>query len=171
MVRQAHHEWLRTSITLSLMIVIMKDQRPLLPIFFYLITFILFFIDLAALSLFEKPLIYSLLCFYILSLSKPISILRILLTCLLLSINPLISYGRFGLELVYLIPATLLGIKMHHTLYNAVWQYYLLLMLCLLAQIVIIEYGMLHLTISVPYTISVLFANIGLIWIMSYGKY
>jgi hypothetical protein len=82
-----------------------------------------------------------------------------------------VYYGRFGLALIYLIPATFLGIKMRHTFYDTVWQYYLLLAGCLLAQIALIEYGILGLPISVSYTISTIIANIGVIWIMSLKSY
>ena len=146
----------------------MKTSKSLYPPFFYGIAIILFFIDFASFSLFEKPFIYSLLCFYLLQLATPLGLRRIFTSCLLLSLPPIIHYGCFGLELIYLVPATLAGIKMRQWLYNSYWQYYLLLACCLLAQIVIIEYGILHLTISIPYTISTLFVNLIIIWIMSY---
>lgn len=146
----------------------MRTQKALSPLLFYTILIVLFIVDLAAFSIFEKPVIFSLLCFYILQLSRPMGLIRIFTACILLSLSPLIQYGRFGLELVYVIPATLLGIKMRHTLYDSRWQYYALLAACLLAQIGLVEYGILHLTVGIPYTISMVFANLILIWIMSF---
>lgn len=146
----------------------MKVKKQCSPFLFYAIIFALFFVDLAIFSIFEKPIIYSLLCFYLLQLAKPIPIMRIILTCALFSLNSLIHYDRFGLALIYIIPATLLGIKMRHTLYDSYIQYYFLLAGCLLAQIILIELGILHLTVSIPYTISTIFANMILIWLMSY---
>ncbi len=148
----------------------MKIKKQCSALLFYSIIFLLFFVDLACLSLFEQPYIYSLLSFYILQLAYPISLIRIIICCLLLSMAPLINYGRFGLALIYGIPATLIGIKMRQTLYDSVWQYYALLAACLLAQIVILEYFILHLPISVPYTISTIFANLIVIWAMSLIK-
>ncbi len=143
----------------------MRDKKPLSPVIFYSLAFLLFLIDLGAFSIFEKPLIYSLLCFYILQLSRPMSWARIAFCCLLLSLSPLIHFGRFGICLAYLIPATLLGVKMRHIFYDAIWQYYLLLASCILAQIVGIEWGILGLSISPSYTISILLVNIMVIWI------
>lgn len=148
----------------------MKAARQCSALLFYGIIFVLFFVDLACLSLFEKPYIYSLLSFYILQLALPISLIRIIICCLLLSIAPLINYGRFGLALIYVIPATLIGIKMRQTLYDSVWQYYVLLAACLLAQIILLEYFILHLPVSIPYTISTIFANLIVIWLISLIK-
>jgi len=149
----------------------MKYKKPLSPLIFYSIASVLFFIDLGSFSIFEKPLIYSLLCFYILQLARPMSLPRIIYSCLLLSLSPLILYGRFGLGLIYLIPATVIGIKMRHALYDSAWPYYVLLASCLLAQICLVEYSILSLPISASYTISTITANILVIWIMSLKSY
>lgn len=143
----------------------MRDKKPLSSFIFYGISCLLFIIDLGIFSIFEKPLIYSLLCFYMLQFSRPIGIARIIFSCLLLSLNPLIHHGRFGVSLIYLIPATLLGIKMRHTLYNSIWQYYLLLALCLFAQIALVEWWILSLPIGLTYTISTILVNILVIWL------
>jgi hypothetical protein len=149
----------------------MREKRPLSTVIFYGISCLLFLVDLGAFSIFEKPLIYSLLCFYILQLSRPMGLARIIFSYLLLSLSSLIHYGRFGLSLVYLIPATLLGIKIRHTLYDSVWQYYLLLILCVIGQICLVEWWILGLPISVSYTISTVLANLLVIWIMSLKSY
>lgn len=147
----------------------MKEKKPISPFLFYMLVCVFFFIDLAAFFLFEKPLIYSLLCFYILQLSRPMGIIRILTACLLLSFSPLIQYDRFGLELLYLIPATFLGNYMRQMLYDSYWQYYLLLAACLLTQMVVVEQWILHLGISITYTISTLFVNLMVIWLMRHS--
>lgn len=146
----------------------MKTKQPLSQLLFYGITIILFLIDLGSISIFERPIIYSLLCFYLLQLARPISWWRITFVCLLFSLSSLLHYDRFGLALVYLIPATLLGIKMRKVLYDSYWQYYLLLAACLLAQIIVVEHLILHLSISIPYTISTLFVNLVIIGLLSY---
>lgn len=149
----------------------MREKRPISPFFFYIIASVLFIVDLGAFSVFEKPIIYSLLCFYIIQLAKPMGLCRIAFACLLLSLSPLIHYGRFGISLVYLIPATLLGIKMRHTLYDGIWQYYMLLVGCILAQIYLVEWWVLGLPISLSYTISTVIVNLLVIWIMSLKSY
>jgi len=145
----------------------MRSKKPCSAIIFYIAIFLFFFLDLAAFSFFEKPLLYSLLCFYLLQLSRPIPISRIIISCLLFCLSSLILYDRFGLSLIYVIPATLLGIKMRHILYNSSWQYYLLLALCLLVQIGLVEHLILHWSVSIPYTISTLFVNLMVIGTMS----
>jgi hypothetical protein len=145
----------------------MKEKKQLPASFFYTASIILFCIDLATLYVFERPFTYCLLGFYISALARPMSLIRIIVSCFLLSIAPLISYGRFGLELVYLIPATLLGVKMRLTLYDSTWQYYVLFTVCLLAQIGLLEGKILGLAVSIPYTISVIFVNLVIIAIMS----
>jgi hypothetical protein len=149
----------------------MREKRPLSSVIFYGISCLLFLVDLGAFSIFEKPLVYSLLCFYILQLSRPLGLARIIFSCFLLSLSSLIHYGRFGINLVYVIPATLLGIKIRHTLYDAVWQYYLLLVACLIAQKVLVEWWILGLPISISYTISTVLVNLLVIWIMSLKSY
>lgn len=146
----------------------MKIKQPLSALLFYVIASLLFLVDLGSFSIFERPIIYSLLCFYLLQLARPISWCRVTFVCLLFSLSSLLHYDRFGLALVYLIPATLLGIKMRNVLYESHWQYYLLLAACLLAQIIVVEHLILHLTISIPYTISTLFVNLVIIGLLSY---
>ncbi len=146
----------------------MKIKQPLSALLFYVITSVLFLVDLGSFSIFERPIIYSLLCFYLLQLARPISWCRVTFVCLLFSLSSLLHYDRFGLALVYLIPATLLGIKMRKVLYDSYWQYYLLLAACLLAQIIVVEHFILHLSISIPYTISTLFVNLVIIGLLSY---
>lgn len=146
----------------------MKTKQPISALLFYVITSALFLVDLGSFSIFERPIIYSLLCFYLLQLARPISWCRVTFVCLLFSLSSLLHYDRFGLALVYLIPATLLGIKMRKVLYDSYWQYYLLLAACLLAQIIVVEHLILHLSISIPYTISTLFVNLVIIGLLSY---
>lgn len=145
----------------------MREKKSIPFLLFYTLCSLLFLIDLGALSIVERPLLYFLLCFYILQLSRPMGIARILFACGLLSLIPLIHYGRFGVGLIYLIPATLVGVKMRHILYDSIWHYYLLLAACILAQIGLVEYWILNLPISVSYTISTIAANILVIGIMS----
>ncbi len=146
----------------------MKTKQPLSPLIFYVAVVLLFFVDLASFSVFERPIIYSLLCFYLLQLARPISFCRITVVCILFSLDSLLHYDRFGLSLIYLIPATILGIKMRKVLYDSYWQYYALMAACLLVQIIVVEHLILHLSISIPYTISTLFVNLVIIGILSY---
>lgn len=146
---------------------IMRTKNAISPLLFYPLCVGFFFLDLGAFILFEKPLFLSLLCFYILQLARPIAWLRVIFGCLLASLEFLIFYGRFGLNLAYLIPATFFGIKMSHNLYDSRWQYYLLLALCILLQKLALEPFILGIQSSIPYTLSILFVNIGIVGLMS----
>lgn len=145
----------------------MHRKKALSPLFFYPLCVGFFFLDVGAFTLFEKPLLLSLLCFYTLQLARPISWPRIVFGCTLASLEFLIFYGRFGLNLLYLIPATLLGIKMSHTLYESRWQYYLLLATCILSQKLILEPFILGISSTITYTLTTLFANLMVIWVMN----
>lgn len=147
--------------------VIMHRKKALSPLLFYPLCFLFFFLDLGAFTLFERPLLLSLLCFYILQLSRPISWPRIVVACSLSSLEFLLFYGRFGLNLLYLIPATFLGIKMSRTLYDSNWHYYLLLALCILSQKIILEPFILGISSTISYTLSTLFANLVVLWVMN----
>ncbi len=145
-------------------------NRSLSPFFFYLLSALFFVVDIAAFSFFERPFLYSLLCFYIAQLAYPIGLTRIIPTCFLLSLYPLIFYDRFGLNLIYLIPASFLGTKIRHVFYDTQWHYLLLLIACLLTEIGIIEYALLGLSISLTYTFLVLFVNIIVLCCMIFCK-
>lgn len=145
----------------------MKYKKQLSPFIYYTSGLLLFFIDTAIFSLSEKALVYSMLCFYVLQLKKQISWWRILFLLFLLCLNSLLHYGRFSLELLYLLPITAMGLKIKHIFYNRYWHYYALLMAALLAKILLIEYLLIGLPISLSYTFSILFANMIIVWCMS----
>lgn len=147
--------------------VIMHRKKALSPLFFYPLCIGFCLLDLGAFILFEKPLLLSLICFYILQLARPISWLRIFTACGLASLEFLLFYGRFGLNLLYLVPATFLGIKMSHTLYESRWQYYLLLATCIISQKALLEPFILGISSSITYTLSTLFVNLVVIWVMN----
>ncbi len=145
----------------------MHRKKALSPALFYPLCIGFFLLDLGAFIIFEKPLLFSLLCFYILQLARPISWPRIITGCTLAGLEFLLFYGRFGLNLLYVIPATFLGIKMSHTLYESRWQYYLLLAACILSQKLLLEPFILGISSSITYTLSTLFANLGVIWVIN----
>ncbi len=148
----------------------MWTKRALSPLSFYLLLIGFFFIDLAVFSLHEKPLLFSLLCFYITQLAAPLTYPRIGATWLLASLESLIWYGRFGLMLGYLIPVTIIGAKMRHTFYESRGHYYLLLGGCIVMQKLVIEPLILPVSSPFSYTIVVLFVNIMVIGAMNLLK-
>src|ERR1700733_142552 len=146
-------------------------RKTIAPLFFYGIITLLFFVDITTYMILERPLFYTLLCFYIMHCAFPFSWSRIVSANFLLSLLSLIQYGRFGLCLIYLIPATLLRIKMHQTMHEGPLLNYLILVGCLAAQIGLIEHLILGLPISALYTASTIIANIIVMTIFSLKLY
>lgn len=144
-----------------------RKEKKIHQIFvFYSIVFLLFFLDLFLFFLFETQSVYSLLCFYIGALSKSPSITQVIIVNLILCLNSLIYHGRLGLESLYLIPITIIGLKISHSCYDSPWPYFILLIMSLLLQIGLIEHTILHLPVSLSYTISTVCVNIGVMGII-----
>ena len=136
-------------------------------IIFYLVVSLLFFADLCLFALLERPFLHCTLSFFILLLFGPCSWIRIITVLLALCLEPFIYYGKFGITLLYLLPLTIGGHIMAKTLYPAWWYPYGLLAGALLIHTVAIEFILLHFPIGVFYTISLICANILIMFILS----
>jgi hypothetical protein len=137
----------------------MKREKITSPIYFYSLLALLFLLDVGSFLFFERPLIYSVLCLYIITCIHNGGPIRVALGMAALLLQSFIYFGRFGAPLATLIPITLAGLQARHVFYHSRWIYYLLLLLALLLQIVVVEHLILHLAISIPCTISQIFAN------------
>jgi hypothetical protein len=151
----------------------MREVKKLVtsPLFFYGMIVLLFCIDIAAYIILEKPLLYSLLSFYIMYCAFPFSWPRVVSTSFLLSLLSLLQYGRFGLCLLYLVPATFFRIKMHQTMHEGPLLNYLILLGCLTTQIGLIEHLILGLPMNISYTVTTIIANIVVMTILSLKSY
>lgn len=150
----------------------MKHKDHITPAtLYYPLVFALFFIDLCFFAWLEKPLVHTLLCFYIIQLLKtPRSFTQIATTLMLLSLSSLIFYGHCGITLIYLMPMTLICLYMRTGLYPASWYAHAVLIGALLAQRVLIEQVILHLKTGLLYTFLLLFANLIVISVFSLKK-
>jgi hypothetical protein len=145
----------------------MKHPKSYPIPFFYAAAIACFFIDLCFFSCYEKPLIHSSLCLFIVALIRHSNALQIASALLTLSLLSFIYYGHFGLILLALIPLTFIGLWIRKELYPSWWYPYLLLVLTLLIQHLILERVILSLTISLFYTILTIFANMIVMFIVS----
>ena len=138
------------------------------PFVYYVSFFFLFLTDLCCFAWWEKPLLYSLLCFYIVQLlNKSIPLIHFIVPAFLVSLSSFIYYGRFDLCLLYIIPLLGAIFLVRHSLYPAPWYPYLLIAGSLMLQSVIIEYGILHLKFNILYTIMRVFVNMIMIFVFS----
>lgn len=128
--------------------------------YFYLLIIVLFFIDICCLTFFEKPIIYTLLCIYAFAVFQSVGKRKLSTLVALLLLESFVFYGKFGLELLYLIPFTLMSRRARNTLYLLSIQPHIFLICCLLCQSLIIEQYLLHFDISFSYTILKIIANI-----------
>jgi len=112
---------------------------------------ILTLVDILLFSLLEQQLFATLLCFYImyifsdptLKLHRAPKILNWLMIgffLLLLSLESFYFNGSCIATLLYLVPATLIGMVLRQILYKSELQGHILLIFCLLAHSLIIDY-------------------------------
>ena len=129
-------------------------------ILLYLIIFLLFCIDVWSFFFFEKQIFHLLLCFLIMHTYYSRSVSPTLTILSFLAIESFIMYGIFGLSLLYAIPATIFIFTFHTYLYITILYPVFASSTCLLLAILLIQGYLLGLPVSVPYTISTIFANI-----------
>lgn len=132
----------------------------------YILIILLFMLDIIFFNFFEKQLINSLLCWYCIQTTKPILITHLFMSALFLCLESSLYYGRFGLQLAYLIPLAGLGYSLQKTFYKKNVYPYIMLIFSLFCQRAIEQY-ILELTSSWHYTIYRIFVNIGVLWIIS----
>ena len=131
--------------------------------YFYPIALILFLLDILCFSLCEQQILFLLLCFYIATLYHEISVAHITTAIVLISLESFLYFGSFSLQLLYLIPATIIAVHAQRYFYISHLQPYLLLLSCLLIQYFLLEPMHLpHHGIS-SYTPIKIIANIGVL--------
>lgn len=135
--------------------------------YFYPIIVILFLLDIACFALFEQQVFFLLICFYIMSLYQTTNIVRILITTLLICLESSLYFGCFGLQLMYILPATLIGLQTQHVFYASRSQPYLLLLGCLMVQYFFLEPVYLSQQAISSYTPIKIIANIIVLWCMT----
>jgi len=105
--------------------------------FFYPLLFIFMCIDIYSSFELGRPLVYSLLCLYCISISYPISTPRLMTLLCLLGIESFFFYSLWGLQLIYLIPLALIARKTWDKLTSPLYHALFILISCLIAQLII----------------------------------
>lgn len=135
---------------------------------FYIFSLLFFVVDIFCYSFFEKQIFYFLLCFFILYIYEEEKQLdKLIIVCLLISLESSLNYGQFGSQLLCLIPISLIAYFAQKLLYATSIQPYLTLISCIFAQSFLIEPLFLMISSPISYTNSKIIANIIVLLCMS----
>lgn len=99
----------------------------------------LFTVDICLFSLVTQPFLYSIPALYIVLLFIPHTVLPLMLTGFLSSVETHLYYGYFGITLIYLLPITWFVIKTKKFLYASRFYPLILLFCCFGIQYIGIE--------------------------------
>lgn len=134
--------------------------------YLYAVILLCFFFDLIAFNLFEKQLVCTLLCLFSIYITRHTHFVSVFLMMALLSLESFLYYSRFGLQLIYLIPLYGIGSVTQKIFYkNRVYPFLVLISLLLIQTL--LENYFLSLSTSFGYTVSRIFVNITILWIIS----
>jgi hypothetical protein len=140
-------------------------------ILFYVFVLLLFFVDVSIFFSTAHIWSYTLLGLYSLSLFNKINVTRLSIIALLLSLESFLFFGKFGLELIYLIPISIVVIQLRRFVYGNCIYPYLILALFILLQTFAIEYFLLGIKPAIGYTNMKIIANIIVTWLISLKLY
>lgn len=146
----------------------MKKISIPFDVFYYVISFFLFSLDICFFMWYERPLVYGLLSFYcVYLLTRSWSLGWAGFCALLLSFESFIYFGRFGIILPLFMLISVVGLHMRYALYPVAWHAHALIAGTLLIHIGLIEALLLRLPISPFYTVSLICANLIISCILS----
>jgi hypothetical protein len=133
----------------------------------YLLIFFLFLLDCSVNHFFQEPIFQSLIVFYIISLLHKRPWRYNFCTLILISLEQFIDFGRWGASLLYLLPATLLILKLQKTLHIKTAIQYLIMVVILIIHFWILTPILVGSMPSTWYTICKIIANILLMMILN----
>lgn len=136
-------------------------------VYFYPLAILLFLLDVCCFSFMEKQLIYMLLCLFCVQLYSEKSVSRLSFLAVLISLESLLYFGKFGVQLLYLIPIFFISHEAKKNLHAVALQSYIILISCIALQSFILEPYMLQIGPSALYTFSKIIANIIVLWLIS----
>ncbi len=136
-------------------------HRELLTIIF------LFMVDVSCIMLIYEPLVQSLLCFFCIKLfrNRPWSELGVV--AFFIALYGLITTGRFGLSLVYLLPFAILVKEGQKLLYPHTWYPYVLVTLAIIIEQCLLLPFTLDIPCNIFYTNRIIYVNLMVLWGMS----
>lgn len=135
--------------------------------YFYPCALFLYCIDIFCFSFFEQQLFCVLLCFFCIHLYKEHSIYQLGFLAILFSLESLLYCGKFGVQLLAIIPFTFLGLHSKRIFHESPLQPYILLLSLMLIQSMILDPFVLKIGPSSSYTTYKIIANIIVLWFIS----
>lgn len=135
--------------------------------FKYCIPIILLCVDINLFGFLHQHVIFTLLCWYILQLTNNSSFAQLTWILVLLATQSTLLYGRFGLELLYLIPLSLIVLKIQPYIG---WKFVLIsttLIASLLLQTYILQSYLLELPVTSTYTAIKIIGNLVVMGLVS----
>jgi hypothetical protein len=133
----------------------------------YVYSLLLFSLDSSLFFLCDDQPIYLLLAYLITTLFYRPSWPQLFLMLFLASLESFIYLNFFGSSLLYLIPATLLTLRLRDMFYASRMYPLILTLMCLIIQIYGIEWGLLGLETPLSYTIAKILGTLLLVGIFS----
>jgi hypothetical protein len=139
--------------------------------FEYFIPIFLLCVDISLFGFLHQPIIFAVLCWYIIQLNNTSNTTQLYWILSVLAVQSTLFYGRFGLELIYLIPVTIIVIKLRPYIG---WQFLLLaitLIISLLLQTYLVQNYLLALPVTSTYTVTKIIGNLTVIGLVSLKQY
>ncbi len=135
--------------------------------FLFLLIIFFFFMDLFLLSFFKQQLFFLILSAYIFQLySKNLSLAALAVTALLIGLESFIVSGHFGLQFIYVLPATLIALQARKSFYAPRIQPYILFVLCMGAHALLLDRIAPLTAPAFLYTKSQITVNLLVLWCM-----
>ncbi len=116
----------------------------------FILTFLLFFIDVSLFFFFEAHYVQLLLCLYLFCLFYFPQVCPLLFIIFLLTCESFYYYGLFWLPFLYLIPFTIVSILAKKLLYFSIFQPLALLLLSILSH----DYAIKHYFFALPHQLN-----------------
>jgi hypothetical protein len=138
------------------------SMKAVMSMLFFPLAFGTFFVDICASAFSEKQVIYLALCLYISQLFSAPSWWRLSFLAIIIALESFFYYGTFGIDLIYLLPATLIGLHMRTALDAKTVNRFLLLAACIFIQNLVVNSYLLQASNPATYTVTKILANMGL---------
>jgi len=127
----------------------------------------LFIVDVSCITLVYEPLVQSLLCFFCIKVFRNRPWTEFGTISFFLALYNLITAGRFGLSLVYLIPMALIAKEAQKILYPHTLYAYVMLMVALVLDTCVMGPLALDIPCNIFYTNRIIYVNLMVLWGMS----
>ena len=138
-----------------------------IPMFFYLTVIGLFIADIVAAAFFGQPIVNGLVAFTLDQSLRRVSAFRLSALLLIVSLQSFFWYGRFGVQLIFMAPITIVLLLVWHALRITPILHYFLLITIMLVQICLLEYAILNQFLSPTCIFLRIIATLGVMIVLS----